>query len=269
MAIPQIQPNEDYTKVGDTASSLYGNTDRRSDWEQPALRQETAISNAAGQSGLVSSNFLNTLSTDPSIIGFYVNALAYGGYTMGDILNDMKRRELISQGNVPAKTLKIIDPELDRKTYQSTADGQRSITDSAKIIPTFNLQGLMNPEILKYGANVPDELFKTLVPILDKNSQEFKDAVAKVKANYYDLATATLQATTEQEKAVADYNLKNFTDQINKQYGILLSDDATKAWSQIESLEDTMNTRGISGSGIENEGIDNILATTRKQDQRL
>lgn len=266
---PISSSSEDYNIAGDTRSSLYGQPNRNSDWEQPALRQEAAIEKAAGESGLVSANFLKTLASDPSVVGFYINALAYGGYTMGDILNDMKRRELISNGNNDVKGLKIIDPELDRNTYQSTAEGQKALKDSSTLIPTFNLQGLMNPEILKYGANIPDELFKTLVPIMDKNSQEFKDAVAKVKATYYDLATAKLQATTEQEKAIADYNLKNFTEQINRQYGIMLSDDATKAWSQIEDLETNMSSRGLSGSGFENEGIDDILSATRKQDQRM
>lgn len=272
---PTTQPSvtskfeEDYSKTGDTPTSLYNATGRNSDWEQPALQEEKGVEKAAVASNIISSQFMSKITSDPSIVGFYVNALAYGGYTIGDVLNDMKRREMIASGNTQAKSLKIIDPELNRNSYLATSDGQKSVQDTASIIPTFNLQGLLNPDILKYGANIPDELFKTLVPILDKNSQEFKDAVKKVKETYYDLASAQLQASTEQEKAVADYNLKNFTEQLNKQYGIQLSDDATKAWGQIEALEDTMSTRNISGSGLEQEGIDSYLNAARKQDARL
>ena len=257
------------TSGSGVSTSLYGRTERMSDWEGPALQQQKWASETAEDMDLVSTATLNKIAADPSVIGFYVNALSYGGYTIGDVLNDMKRRELADKGDTKAKSLKIIDAEMPRTQYQATAEGQKSVTDAASIIPTFNMQGLMNPEILKYGANMPDELFKTLVPLLDRDSQEFKDAVENVKSAFYDLANAQLQATTEQEKAVADYNYKNFKEQIEAQYGIALSDDATKAWQQIESLRDTMSTRGIQGSGIEAEGIDDILKDARKRDQRM
>lgn len=257
------------TSGGTTPTSYYGNTKRNSDWEGTALQEENQISQAAGQSGMISSNFLSTVAADPSIVGFYVNALAYGGYTIGDVVNDMKRRELASQGNTQAQNLKIIDPEVNRTSYQSTAEGQQSVSKASQIIPTFNMQGLLNPDILKYGTNMPDDLFKTLVPILDNTSQQFKDAVASIKSAYYDLANAQLQANTEQEKAVADYNYSQFKDQLEQKYGIQLSNDATKAWNQINNLEDTFNTRGLSGSGLQNNAIDQTLRDTRVQDQRM
>lgn len=265
--------NENYNKSGDTPSSYYGYEQKRnSDAENQSALEEGGIEKAMTSSGIINSNFMNTITSDPSIMAFYINALTYGGYTIGDIVNDMKRRELIAQGGTNAESLqslKIIDPTVDRSTYTTSADGQKATSQTASLIPTFNFQGLINPDILKYGSNMPDDLFKILVPIADPNSQEFKDAVAKVKATYFDLATAQLQATTEQAKAVADYNMQQFTDQINKQYGIALSDDATKAWAQIENIENTYNTRGIAGSGLENQAIDESLAATRKADQRL
>jgi len=261
--------SEDYTKSGDTYSSFYGNDERNLDWEDPALKEQRWAREATGDTGLINKSFLDTIAADSSIVSFYVNALAYGGYQVGDIINDMKRRELISQGNEDAKNIKIIDPEMDRNEYQNTADGQKGIQDSANLLSTFNLQGLLNPEILKYGINMPDEIFKEITPLLDRESQEFKDAVANVKSAFYDLANQQLQADTEQDKAVADYNYKKFKEQIEREYGIALSDDATKAWSEIENLENTYNTRGLAGSGMERERIDDILSQTRKQDQRL
>ena len=270
---PQAYGTNATTQSGEPNTSLYGYDQRNSDWEGPALTTVRGTSSAAGTSGLVDPNFLETIMSDSSILGFYVNALAYGGYTVGDILNDMKRREMISSGNqdvvAQAEGLKLIDPEMTKSAYQATAEGQKAYRESASIIPTFNLQGLINPEILKYGANMPENLFKTLVPILDNTSQEFKDAVANVKSAFYDLANQQLQATTEQEKAVADYNYEQFKKQIEENYGLALSDDASKAWTQINELENTFSTRGISRSGLETEAIDDVLQSARKQDQRF
>ena len=271
----------DYVAPGSTSSgttvnafdtptrSTYG-YDQNTSAEQRGRVQESFIENSAKSSGLIDSGFLtNLISSKPDVVAFYINALTYGGYTVGDILNDMKRRELIYKNDPKAKSMPaIIDPDLKRTEYQATAEGQRSVTEAASILPTFNLGGLMNPEILKYGSNMPDDVFKMLVPLLDKNSQEFKDAVANVKSAYYDLANQQLQASTEQEKAIADYNEAKFKEQINKQYGIILSDDATTAWKQLETLGDTFNTRGIAGSGMQNEAVDNYLRTVRKQDSR-
>lgn len=251
-----------------TSVPYYGQT-RNADWEGPALQQETWATQAAQDSGLVDPNYLSTITSNPERIAFYVNAIAYGGYTIGDILNDMKRGELISKGDERAKSIKLIDAEMPKSAYQATAEGQRSYREAATVVPTFSLAGSMNPEILKYGANMPDQLFKTLVPLLDNTSQEFKDAVANVKSAFYDLANQQLQATTEQEKAVADYNYNQFKEQIEKQYGIQLSNDAAQAWKQIEEIENNFNTRGIAGSGMQNEAIDDYLKTVRKQDQGI
>jgi len=240
------------------------------DLEKRAKAIEGSVESSAKSSGLVDPNFLNNLiAAKPDVIAFYVHALTYGGYTIGDVLNDMKRRELESKGDVNAKNLKIIDPEMKRSEYQATAEGQKAVMESSKILPTFDLSGIMNPEILKYGADMDEETFKTLVPILDPTSLEFKDAVANIKSSFYDMANAQLLATNEQEKAAADYNYNEFKKQVETNFGIKLSDDAAAAWKQITGLEDSMNTRGLAGSGFQAEGIDNYLKTTRLADQRL
>jgi len=256
--------------IGGQPTSYYGYA-RTPAAENANLQQEKFIESAAINANIISPNFLaSEITSHPDLVAFYINAMTYGGYTTGDVLNDMKRRELISQGNPQAKAMKpIIDPNQPRATYQASADGQQSVRETASIIPTFNLQGVMDPNILKYGSNMPDDLFKTIVPLQDKDSQEFKDAVANIKSAFTDLANQQLQATSEQEKAIADYNYSQFKKQIERQYGIALSDDAVKAWKQIEDLENGFGTRGLSGSGLQNEAIDDALRTTRTQDQRL
>src|SRR3990167_3256747 len=258
------------TSSGDARTSIYGYDQRSSDWEQPALTQVRGAGAAFEDSGVISKGFFDTISDD--VIAFWVNAIAYGGYTIGDVLNDMKRREMMASGDqnkvAEARDLKLIDPELDKKKYQNTAEGQENYRKSAAIIPTFNFAGGFNPDILKYGANMPDELFKTLVPILDPKSQEYKDAVENVKLAYIDLANQQLQATSEQEKAVADYMYEEFKKEVEKQFGFALSDNADQAWNQIVELENTMSSRGIQGSGIGREAVDEALQAARKQDQR-
>jgi hypothetical protein len=250
-----------------TSTSNYGNQTKNSSLESSELQNEQSMGQAAVSAGIISQNFLTKLTSDPSIVAFYVNALSYGGYTTGDVLNDMKRRELASQGNTQAQNLKIIDPNQTRTAYQSTAEGQNSVTTAASVIPTFNLQGVMNPEILKYGANMPDGLATSLVPLLDPSSQEYKDAVSQLMSTYSNLANDQLQADTEQKKAVADSNMKQFMDQIQKKYGITLSNNATAAWSQLENLGSTYLTRGLVGSGLQNEAVDQELQGRRTSDQ--
>jgi hypothetical protein len=259
--------------TGPVMSSHYGDTTTDSrviaGRETPMLTTTNAMVDAAKGAKLVSSDYLkNSISNRPDVMAFYVNALTWGGYTLGDVLNDMKRREMADGGNAEAKKLVIIHPTSNKTNYMNTAAGQAALQMTGSIIPTFNLGGIVDPEILKYGADVPDELFQTLVPLQDVNSQEFKDAVANVKSMFFDLANAQLQATTEQEKTLADYNYQTFKTEIDKNYNIKLSDNATKAWQQIETLEDSFNTRNIAGSGMQNEAIDDYLKTTRLTDQR-
>ena len=260
------------TTLPDPSTSYYGygttKNPRNPTTEGQSLQEEQGISEAAGTSGIVSSSFLTSLQNDPSVVAFYVNALTYGGYTIGDVVNDMKRRELASQGNVQAQNLTIIDPEQTRSQYQTTASGQQSVTTTQTLIPTASLAGMVNPDILKYGANMPDDLFKELVPISDPTSQTYKDAVASVLATYYDVTNDQAKATTEQEKAIADTNYAQFKSDLQTKYGIALSDNANTAWNQIESLDDTASQNGIQGSGMEYNQIEKYLNGVRQKDQQ-
>lgn len=237
--------------------------------EQTALTEERYIGTVAGLENIVGKTFLDNLLKDSSLIAFYVHAIAYGGYRGEDILKDMKRLELASQGNTEAKNLKIIDPEKPRAEYIASDAGKAALAKASTIIPNVNIGKFADSQILSYGLDIPPELFQTLVPLLDPKSQEFKDATAQVKSLFYDMVSAQLQAETEQEKAVADYNYKEFKQQLEESYGIALSDDATNAWSQIETLGDTYNKGGIQGSGMQSEAIDETLRTARKADQRV
>lgn len=276
---PPVAPNTG-TNTGTPNTGASTSIPSNSEWDltPEGATEAKFIREASGSSNLVSQSWLD--SVDPAVmtryIAFYARALGPdGGYTIGDVLNDLKRREIMATSTdeatkQAARDLTIISPDMNRGAYYSSAEGQKAKITTASVIPTFNLGGIgFDPEILKYGINMPDDMFKMLVPLLDMDSEEFKKAVEDVKSAFYDVANQKLQARSEQEKAVADYNYKKFQEEINRQYGIALSDDATEAWNQINNLEENFSSRGLSGSGMERGAIDAGLRDVRKKDQRL
>lgn len=250
-------------------SGLYGNSEINSDAERLA-RSELGSSGQSGEfqaasdSGLVDSNYINSILNDPGKIAFYTNALAYGGYSLGDILNDLKRGEMAFKGDKTAESMVLISPDLTLVQYLNTTQGAASHNQAKSFIPTAKLTGSLDPNILKYGIDIPPQIFKQLVPILDPTSQAFQDAMAQIGHQFYDLTSAQLNATTEQDKATADYNYNTWKSSLEDQYGITLSNNATKAWQQIQDLDKTYGERGIQGSGLENQEIDKTLKGARK-----
>ena len=255
---------------GTSSSSVqnYGSPENASA-ESSALMEVNQAHELGTFEKLIDGAYLDKLMADPDTLALWVHAIAYGGYTGEDILRDMKRKEMEKNGDITAKNLMIIDPTKTKAEYYATPEGKQALSTVNSIMPNIKSGAFANSDFLQYGLNMPDEIFKTLVPLLNKDSQEFKDAVSKIKETYFNLADAQMQAGTEQEKAVADYQYKEFKKQLEEKYGIALNDDATKAWTQIETLGDTFNTRGIEGSGLQNEAVDQTLQMTRKEDQRL
>lgn len=220
-------------------------------------------------SGQVSQSFVDSIMSSPEKVAFYVMAIRYGGYQFGDILLDIKREEMKFKNDPNASKIRIIHPEMKRSEYINTAEGINAIAGIRQFIdPSGTLAGNINPDILKYGFDMPDSAFKILVPILNQDSPEYKTAVENVKASFYDLAMQQLQATSEQEKAVADSNMAKLKETLNRQYGILLSDNATAAWKQIETLGESYSQRGLQGSGMEGETVDNYLRAIRNKDSQ-
>lgn len=269
---PEVSPagggqGGSYDGQGGPEQLIYGQ-ERNPNNETFGMQQVRGAGSLGVSSGQFSQSFLNSIMNNPEKIALYVNSLRYGGYQVGDILNDMKREEMKLHGDQNASKIKIIDPEIKRSDYLNSADGIDATVKTRKYIPTVKLTGNINPEILKYGINMPDNMFKALVPILDINSQEFKTSVENVKASFYDLAMQQLQAESEQEKVIADANMAKFKESLNKKYGITLSDNATTAWKQLETIGESMTGRGLQGSGIEGETIDDYLRAVRNKDSQ-
>jgi len=194
-------------------------------------------------------------------MAFYVSAMGYGGYGIGDVYSDIKKRELGITNLMP------ISATSNKRTYAATKEYQRVATDS-RLAPPVGLAGMNVAQLDLPIYKLPQELFNTLVPLLDINSKEFKDALASVETSYYDLLEQQLRATTEQDKAVADYNYQEWKNDVERNLGLQLSDNAMEAWSQIQQASASGAERGIQDSGIQAEGIDTYLRRVRQNDSR-
>lgn len=267
-----------YTGINDTNTptsttgqlNLYGNERNQAgeNFATQAIFSEADLGKSAAV-GELTPAFVAALKNDPNKIAFYLGALAYGGYTMGDIYADMYSSQQKSLGKtVPDIT--IISPTMKKSDYALTDAGKAASTAIDTLLPAGSRMKTLNADIFKYSlANLPDDAF---TPYADRLPQpgtpEWKQKASEIKASYYDLLTAQASADTEQDKSLADYNLQQFKDEMQRSLGITLSDNSTQAWKQIQTLNDTYNTRGIQQSGLRNEDVDNTLKSTRLADTR-
>jgi len=257
------------TNYLDSSGLPYGATTRNQNAENTAL-EEMGTSTAPGplqaeaSTGIISTDYLSKIMNDPSAVAFYVNAIAYGGYTIGDIVNDLKRGENADNGDSKAENTVLISATQNRNQYLNSTQGTNAYGYASTLIPPGSLVGQLDPNITKYGIDIPDEAFKELVPVLDVNSQAYKDAVAAIPGQFYDLTSEMLNATTDQAKAIADDNYNTWKTNIEQQYGITLSNNATQAWQQIQGLDTTYGSRGIQGSGMEQQDEDVYMRNAQK-----
>lgn len=221
----------------------------------------------ASEDSGISADALNKIKKDKNSIAKYINALAYGGYTLSDVYRDIARQDLISQGKAEYSSVNPISTDQVRTAYQGTAAGKAAYNDPL-LNPPARLAGIDATTMNLPLYNIPDEAFKTLIPLMDYNSAEFRTAMSEIESAYHDVLLQQLEAQTEQEKAIADYNYERFKEDISKKYGIMLSNNAIDAWDQIVGLRSQYNERGISGSGMQQEGIDSYLAKVRRTDQQ-
>ena len=253
----------------DSSGLPYGATTRDQNAESMA-RSEMGTTDAPGplqlesSTGIISSDYLSSVMNDPSAVAFYVNAIAYGGYQIGDVVNDLKRGELAQNGDTTATNTTLINPTQTRSQYLNSTQGTNAYGYASTLIPAGSLVGQLDPNITKYGIDMPDQIFQQLVPVLDVNSQAYKDAVAAVPGQFYDLTSEMMNATTDQAKAIADSNYSTWKTNVEQQYGIVLSNNATQAWQQIQSLDTSYGQRGIQGSGMEQQDEDVYMRNAQK-----
>jgi LysM repeat protein len=216
----------------------------------------------------ISSVTIDNVSKDNSTLATYIMAAANGGYSLADIYRDLKRRELVSSGRTDLASLKVIDPTLSANEYYNTTEGSLARTSADLTPPTWlaNIDmGLMNNPVY----SIPDELYNVLVPPIDFTTAEGKAEMEAVKSDYHDALLQQIQAKTIQEKRLADTAMEQFLKDTARKYGIQLSNNSLEAWEQLRQLFESMNSRGLSSSGMENEAVDRYLKSVRRADSLI
>jgi len=56
----------------------------------------------------VSSATINAIKSDPSQVAFYLNALAYGGYTLSNVASDLKRKQAVANGDTSLANVVVL-----------------------------------------------------------------------------------------------------------------------------------------------------------------
>ena len=253
---------EYYQNLGDATGldGRYGKT-RNVEMENKAAEYLSVTLKTLVDQGAISQNTLNQYMNDPLRIASYINAWTYGGYNFDDIFRDIKAKEL------GLSNVKTFDPTKSATEFQKTPDYALA-KNNQQLQPPINLS--IDPQFFNNPIfAIPDSAFKTLVPVLDRNSPEFKEKASKIQEAYYDVLLQQLDATTAQAKTIADDNYRMFKDQVEKQYGIQLADNASSAWGQVQQLVSGFGEKGLADSGIFNEAQDRLLADRRKSDERL
>lgn len=217
----------------------------------------------------IDSTFLNKIKKDPMATALYINALAYGGYSPDDIYKDMKRKQLEAAGDKSMSNISVIDPSVTRSKYLMTDSGKMA-SSLPSLTPPMKI-GTVNREVWSTAAaNLSDEYYKLTDPTsYDPGSQSFKDSLDAIQSEFYDHVLQSISAKSEADKAVADTQWKDYTDNLERTYGYRFSDNALTAWNQLQALSKTATEQGLEGSGIEQEQQDKLLQQARVQDSRL
>ncbi|MFA7662633.1 MAG: hypothetical protein WCX88_01830 [Patescibacteria group bacterium] len=226
------------------------------------------LENHIDESG-ISRDTLDKIKNDPVTMAAYIGAVAYGGYQMDDIFMDIKKRELVDSGDTSVENLAPVNMNYLRADYLKTAGsgGWDSYQKLGSYVPA-NIGSLTRAEFS--SAQLPDSFFKAVFPAeFNVDSPEFKQKMSEVTSLLHDSVLETLTADTTASKEAADFAWKNTRDQIEKKYGISLSDNALAAWNELETLQSNASEAGISGSGIANEKLVEALALRRTQGDRM
>ena len=216
----------------------------------------------------ISSDVINAIAGDPTTLASYMNAFAYGGYNLSDIFRDIKRRELVKQGRTDLANVRVFDTEKDASTFFATPEGSSVKTNPDLTPPRFIGDidtSLFDNPIFK----IPAEAYSVLVQPFDWTSEAGQEEMNKIKTAFHDVVLQQLDAQTERDKVVADYNYKNLTDAIAKKYGLAISANANEAWNQINNLDKVTAGAGIYGSGIAEEAMDKYLSDIREKNKLL
>jgi hypothetical protein len=229
----QNSPNISSRNVTGTykGQNIYAGTDA-----EVARQMQVIDSSSAGQNN---GNTSNNTNTSKVVIGTYRGKDIYAG-TDEEIRNQMQAID-----SYPVSPV-------DANDGSSTGD-ETPIDDSD--IP-------LDSSIYDYD----DKVFSNLVPVLKPGTPEYQAAMDALDTSYFDILQQQMNAKTEQEQQVADYNWQTLKKSIETNLKTTLSDDVFQAWDQIQGLKSQYGEQNIQGSGLQQEAIDSYLNKVRRTD---
>jgi len=267
-----IKNDGTYIEVPDDVSANGNNNLYGKEKSDPS--EEVKVGNLIGtflttakNSGDISQQTFDTITKDSNLMAKYVNATLYGGYSLGDIFRDAKAKELANNGNTQYQNFKAFDNNIPSDEWKNTDEGMKSTNDP--ILSASNMSSVDSSIFDLPLFQISTNAFNTLIPPIDINSPEFKAEMENVAAAYYDIMMQKADATTNQQKAAADYSWNLLKENINKKLGINLSDNAQAAWGQLQEILSGAQQRGISGTGLSQEMVDKQLQNIRRADERI
>lgn len=240
-------------------------TDTNALWDtfQKVMPMFDWLRNNAQELG-VSTSIIDQIKQDPNALALYVNALTYGGYKLSDILQDVKRQQLVANGQTDLASTKVIDESVKANDYYNGA-GANIKNNTALQLPA-TIGGINLTDLTNTIYNVPTAVLSNFSPTTDWTSPEGQAKLGEIQTAYHDVLLQQVQATTDREKAIADANYSQLKDEIQKKYGIALSNNAFDAWNQISNLGSQLNQQGLTSTGLAKETLDKTLAGIRRND---
>ena len=177
-------------------------------------------------------------------------------------------------------------PTQPNSYYQSNNGGQsQQQIDNQKLMDQYNQNnggytiapdGTILPKNSTISPTDPKDttgnppVAPTLRPELVPGTPEYQAALDALSTAYYDVMQQQLTADTQGQQAAAETSWNQLKDYTMSTLGFNLSDDATKAWDQINGLKNQAGAyyggQNITGSGIQQESIDDYLKSVRSTD---
>jgi len=197
--------------------------------------------------------YWDSVRNDPDTMGFYIGAIAYGGYTEQEVYAELLRMYKAEKDPSLYKTT-IIDPTIKKSVYVESDAGKSGQKYFETAIPKtsgmgayFNVNNgssFLNKTAL---AAMPEDIFKLPPENRDQTDASFKEDAAKIKEAYWDGFIEKIKADTVAEDALADSNYKTIVDEIDKRYGMKMSDDSETAEQQLKNLDKSASMSGALG----------------------
>lgn len=233
-------------KGGPATLRTYGTDTRYAEKEndyETKVRNLTTLAGLAQPSGQdAPPEYFEKIKENDKLMGFYIGALAYGGYTEPEVYADMIRNYKMEKDPELAKTV-IIHPETKKSLYITTEDGKKGQTYFESAIPaTSSMKAYFSaaPGGSFIGrtalAGMTDDMFNLPPELKDQTDKTFKEEAEKLKIAHWDAYIEVLKADGTAGEALANLRYKDVVEEIEKRYGVKISDDAETAARQVEGL---------------------------------